>query len=138
MKLKKFEGNPILSPLPGSPWEDLVTCNPGVIYDGGKFHMLYRAAGDDEDHVIRFGLAESADGFHFTRVSREPVFGPSADGKKVDAALTSARDRLFDREHGLVKLFDPLGTQAVELRPIPGISATPRWPSPATSARSAG
>ena len=80
MKLKKFEGNPILSPLPGSPWEDLVTCNPGVIYDGGKFHMLYRAAGDDEDHVIRFGLAESADGFHFTRVSREPVFGPSADG----------------------------------------------------------
>lgn len=58
MKLKKFKGNPILSPLPGSPWEDLVTCNPGVIYDGGKFHMLYRAAGDDEDHVIRFGLAE--------------------------------------------------------------------------------
>ena len=80
MKLKKFEGNPIVSPNPDNPWENLVTCNPGVIYDGGKFRMLYRAAGDDEDHVIRFGLAESEDGFHFTRVSDRPVFGPSADG----------------------------------------------------------
>lgn len=80
MKLKKYDNNPILSPLPGSPWESLVTCNPGVIYDNGKFHMLYRAAGNDVDHVIRFGLAESVDGFHFERVSDKPVFGPSADG----------------------------------------------------------
>ena len=80
MKLHKYQGNPILSPLDDSPWENLVTCNPGVIYDGGTFYMLYRAAGDDEDHVIRFGLATSTDGFHFTRVSREPVFGPSEDG----------------------------------------------------------
>ena len=80
MKLHKYQGNPILSPLDDSPWENLVTCNPGVIYDGGTFYMLYRAAGDDEDHVIRFGLATSTDGFRFTRVSREPVFGPSEDG----------------------------------------------------------
>ena len=80
MKLHKYQGNPILSSLDDSPWENLVTCNPGVIYDGGTFYMLYRAAGDDEDHVIRFGLATSTDGFHFTRVSREPVFGPSEDG----------------------------------------------------------
>lgn len=80
MKLHKYQGNPILSPLDDSPWENLVTCNPGVIYDGGTFYMLYRAAGDDEDHVIRFGLATSTDGFHFTRASKEPVFGPSADG----------------------------------------------------------
>lgn len=80
MKLQKYQGNPILSPLAGSPWENLVTCNPGVIYDGGTFYMLYRAAGDDEDHVIRFGLATSTDGFHFTRASQEPVFGPSEDG----------------------------------------------------------
>ena len=30
-----------------------------------------------------------------------------ADPEKTDAALTSALERLFDREHGLVKLFDP-------------------------------
>ena len=35
MKLKKFEGNPILSPLDSNDWESLVTCNPGVVYDNG-------------------------------------------------------------------------------------------------------
>ena len=91
MKLQRFSGNPILSPNPANPWENLVTCNPGpwenlvtcnpgVILDDGMFYMLYRAAGDDEKHVIRFGLATSTDGFHFNRVSAEPVFGPSEDG----------------------------------------------------------
>ena len=80
MKLVKYIGNPILSPHPDHPWESLVTSNPGVIYDQGTFHMLYRAAGDDEEHVIRFGHAVSTDGFHFTRVSDAPAFGPSEDG----------------------------------------------------------
>ena len=47
MKLKKFEGNPILSPSERNDWESLVTCNPGVFYDNGMFYMLYRAAGND-------------------------------------------------------------------------------------------
>lgn len=80
MKLKKYEGNPILSPDPDSDWESLVTCNPGVIYDSGVFYMLYRAAGCDEEHVIRLGLAESRDGFHFRRMSHDPVFAPSLEG----------------------------------------------------------
>ena len=29
MKLKKFEGNPILSPTDANDWESLVTCNRG-------------------------------------------------------------------------------------------------------------
>lgn len=80
MRLKKFEGNPILSPLETNDWESLVTCNPGVIYDNGTFYMLYRAAGNDTEHVIRLGLAISKDGFHFERVSGQPVFSPSEDG----------------------------------------------------------
>ncbi len=80
MKLKKYEGNPILRPDEGNPWESLVTCNPGVIRDGETFYMLYRAAGNDTGHVIRLGLAESRDGFHFTRMSPRPVFAPSEDG----------------------------------------------------------
>lgn len=79
MKLKKYEGNPILSPNPGKEWESLVTCNPGVIHDGSKFLMLYRAAGADKEHVIRLGLAVSEDGFHFRRESDLPVFSPSLD-----------------------------------------------------------
>ncbi|MDR1680319.1 MAG: glycosidase [Prevotellaceae bacterium] len=80
MKLKKFEGNPILAPLESNAWESLVTCNPGVFYDNGVFYMLYRAAGKDAEHIIRLGLATGRDGFHFERMSGEPVFSPSIDG----------------------------------------------------------
>lgn len=81
MKLQKFSGNPVLSPNPKQPWESLAVCNPGVIYDRGTFHMLYRAAGHDAKHVIRFGLATSRDGFNFTRAQPEPALSPSADGE---------------------------------------------------------
>ena len=67
MKLKKYEKNPIIAPNPANAWENLVTCNPGVIYDDGRFYMLYRAAGDDKEHVIRLGLAVSENGFDFRR-----------------------------------------------------------------------
>lgn len=80
MKLKKCTENPILSPQDCSPWESLSTCNPGVYYDNGIFYMLYRAAGKDKKHVIRFGLATSIDGIHFERKNKLPVFSPSLDG----------------------------------------------------------
>lgn len=80
MKLKKFERNPILSPKIENSWESLVACNPGVYYDKGVFYMLYRAAGNDKEHVIRFGLATSNDGINFERQSNLPVFSPSSDG----------------------------------------------------------
>jgi predicted GH43/DUF377 family glycosyl hydrolase len=81
MKLSKFKGNPILSPDESHPWESLVVTNPAAVYDArrGKVLLLYRAAGHDPEHVVRFGLAESDDGLHFTRVSDTPVFGPSED-----------------------------------------------------------
>lgn len=81
MKLEKYSGNPILSPNPSQPWESLVVCNPGVIHDGGVFYMLYRCAGEDPEHVIRFGLATSRDGYHFRRASTKPVLSPSKDGE---------------------------------------------------------
>ena len=81
MKLEKYSGNPILSPNPKQPWESLVVCNPGVIYDRGTFYMLYRCAGNDAQHVIRFGLATSQDGLHFTRTATRPALSPSVDGE---------------------------------------------------------
>lgn len=80
MKLKKHENNPILKPHDTNPWENLVVCNPGVWYENGKFTMLYRAAGNDEQHYIRMGTAVSTDGVNFERVSDQPTFGPSNDG----------------------------------------------------------
>ena len=80
MKLQRHTDNPILKPHPSNPWENLVVCNPGVIHHDGQFHMLYRAAGDDKDHVIHFGLATSRDGIHFERQSDQPILSPSTDG----------------------------------------------------------
>lgn len=80
MKLKKYENNPILRPNPINDWESLVVCNPGVWYEDGVFYMLYRAAGDDEKHVIQLGLATSTDGFNFKRESDKPVFSPTEEG----------------------------------------------------------
>lgn len=82
MKLTKYGKNPILRPLAKNAWESFVVTNPGAVWDEKrkKVVMLYRAAGKDKGHVIRFGLAESSNGFDFKRVSDAPAFGPSADG----------------------------------------------------------
>jgi len=82
MKLTKYTGNPVLSPNPRCPWEDLCVLNPGVIYDekSGKFVMLYRAAGNDREHYIHIGLAYSRDGIKFTRANgNKPVLSPTPD-----------------------------------------------------------
>ncbi len=80
--LSRFAGNPILSPLPSSAWESLVVTNPGAWYDAENEEvlLLYRAAGNDPEHKVYFGLAKSKDGLNFERVSNEPVFSPSEDG----------------------------------------------------------
>ncbi|HEY3284480.1 MAG TPA: glycosidase [Armatimonadota bacterium] len=82
MKLRRYEGNPILSPVADHPWECLVNTNPGAWYDEerGEVLMLYRAAGDDPEHRIHFGLATSKDGIHFERASDQPILSPSVDG----------------------------------------------------------
>ena len=84
MKLKKSSENPILKPNPANDWEARCVLNPAVIYDDerNKFMMLYRAAGDDEAHVIQLGLAESDDGIHFTRLYDQPVM--KADPEQSD------------------------------------------------------
>ncbi len=79
MKLKRCANNPVLSPLKKNAWESLSVCNPGAWYEDGTFYLLYRAAGEDKEHIIRFGLAVSKDGFHFERVSDKPILSPAAD-----------------------------------------------------------
>jgi predicted GH43/DUF377 family glycosyl hydrolase len=82
MKLTRYSNNPILSPHPAHAWESLVTTNPGAWYDETTQQVLlvYRAAGNDPEHRIHFGLATSKDGYTFERASDLPIFSPSADG----------------------------------------------------------
>jgi predicted GH43/DUF377 family glycosyl hydrolase len=82
MKLIRYDGNPILSPHPGHPWEDLAVFNPAAWYDpqAGDVLLLYRAAESHPDYKCYFGLARSRDGFRFERASDQPVLGPSVEG----------------------------------------------------------
>lgn len=79
MLVKKYEKNPIIKPLKGNNWEDLVVCNPAAWYEDGTFYLLYRSAGDDLEHFIYLNLATSKDGFNFTRYSGNPVLRPTMD-----------------------------------------------------------
>ena len=69
--------NPLLEPR-GEGWEALAVFNPAVVYEGGRYWMLYRA--QDRRGISRLGLATSSDGVHFTRES-QPVLSPTDPGE---------------------------------------------------------
>jgi len=67
---QRYSENPILRPA-GTGWESRNAYNPGVLFDQGRFRMLYRGQGNDLSnlhiHVSRTGYAESTDGINFKR-----------------------------------------------------------------------
>ncbi len=82
VQLERFSGNPILSPHPDHPWEDLAVFNPAAWRDEatGEVLLLYRTAESGPEYKCWFGLARSWDGYHFERVSDRPVLSPSGEG----------------------------------------------------------
>jgi predicted GH43/DUF377 family glycosyl hydrolase len=82
MKFIRHDGNPILSPHPDHPWEDLAVFNPAAWYDEERKEvlLLYRSAESHPEYKCYFGLATSRDGYHFERASEQPVLSPSVEG----------------------------------------------------------
>jgi predicted GH43/DUF377 family glycosyl hydrolase len=72
--LGRFDGNPILEPRPKHWWESKAVFNPGVIYEEGKVHIVYRAVGDSDVSVL--GYASSVDGFRIDERLDEPIYVP--------------------------------------------------------------
>lgn len=86
--------NPLLTPQ-GQGWEALGVFNPAVIYEGGRYWMLYRA--QDRQGISRLGLATSSDGVHFVRES-QPVLSPTDPGEAggvEDPRLVKIGDRYY-------------------------------------------
>jgi len=109
-------GNPVIAPRPVSTfidpilktpvhWEALHTFNPAAVVRDGKIFVLYRAEDDTGamaigGHTSRLGLAESADGIHFTRRG-EPVFYPEKDAQEAREWPGGVEDpRIVEREDG--------------------------------------
>lgn len=94
-EIKRWPGNPILSTR-DNYWEAVQVRNPAAYRDNGKTWLLYTASGEMEvKQEIRLGLAVSEDGYHFERVSDEPIVDVSAEG--FDAgSVEDARIAKFD------------------------------------------
>lgn len=86
-------------------WEALHTFNPAAIVRNGRIYVLYRAEDDSGamaigGHVSRLGLASSADGVHFDRLT-EPVLYPAKDEQQSREAPGGVEDpRIVERPGG--------------------------------------
>ena len=97
----------VRSPLNDSlvRWEAYATFNPAAVVRNGKVYVLYRAEDETGDstiggHTSRLGLAESADGVHFTR-RETPVLFPDRDAQRQYEWPGGVEDpRIVEREDG--------------------------------------
>lgn len=69
---------PVLTPGPPHTWDSAAVGDPYVIEFGGKLFMYY--LGMDELDVQRLGVAESADGIHWTRFIENPILDVGRKG----------------------------------------------------------
>jgi len=74
VKLKRFEGNPIISPRSWVNWEVNGTFNPAAVYEDGKVHLIYRAM--SQENTSQMGYASSLDGFNIIERINEPIYVP--------------------------------------------------------------
>lgn len=73
--------NPIIRP--GKyPWRRVVTFNPAVLYDEGRFYLYERTAGGLQPFHCYVGMLESDDGVHFRHTTDQPVFTPAMAGSE--------------------------------------------------------
>jgi len=75
MRLRRYEGNPIIKPR-GDDWEAVATFNCAVLHKDGKIHVLYRAVGDYVHYVSHLGYAVFDEDLNLVERPEEPVFGP--------------------------------------------------------------
>ncbi len=128
-KLKKYEGNPILSPVKKTDFESAAVYNGTAIKKAGKIYLLYRAeqychAG----YISRICLAVSDDGVNFERYENNPMIVPEEDyekrgcedpriteiegtyyllytafsGKEVNTCLATSKDLLHWEKKGII------------------------------------
>lgn len=95
-EMRRFPGNPIITPRPGMIWEEKGTLNPTAIDLGNKTHILYRAF--SADNISTIGYASSSDGFSIDERPDKPIYKPRADFESrgcEDARIMAIADKLY-------------------------------------------
>lgn len=103
IRVKHYEGNPILKPREDTPFEKRAAFNGCPIKDGDTYYMLYRAESDPVEHfsgstlaISTIGYTKSDDGYHFT--DRRQLLSPEYDFEKFgleDPRITKFEDRYY-------------------------------------------
>lgn len=97
MKLKRYEGNPIIKPR-GDDWESVATFNCAAIHKDGKIHVLYRAVGDYDRYASHLGHAILDEDLSLLERTEEPIFSPDIEVWEMsteDPRLTEIDDELY-------------------------------------------
>ena len=97
MKLKRYEGNPLLEPR-GDDWESIAVFNCAATYKDGKIHLLYRAVGDYVRYASRLGYAIFDEDLNLLERPEEPIFSPDIEVWEMsteDPRLTEIDDELY-------------------------------------------
>ena len=85
LNIRRYPGNPVLGPQPELPWGGHEARNPGVIFDGQLFHMVFTATSEPDNGEIYLGHAVSKDGMHFTS-DPQPLMAPDPNPDTFDHA----------------------------------------------------
>jgi predicted GH43/DUF377 family glycosyl hydrolase len=98
VRLIRYPGNPIISPIKEHAWESDYTFNAAAIYLEGKTHILYRAQG--VGGVSTIGYASAKDGVKIDKRLTEPIYKP-----RIDAEVDGCEDARITRIGNTLYLF---------------------------------
>ena len=89
---KRYDKNPIISPIKENSWESVATFNPAAINLEGKTHILYRTLSSDNTSFI--GYASTSDGFNLDERYNVPIYFPREDFemKKISNGNSGCED----------------------------------------------
>lgn len=125
--LKKWHGNPILSPT-HHEWERDAAFNPTALHLGGKVHLLYRAIGPDG--MSRIGYASSKDGLNIDERLNYPIYTPQAWFETNDSDSDSqVPSPMFSSGGGWGGCEDPKITQIGDRVYMTYVAFTGSWPT---------
>jgi len=97
MKLRRYQGNPILKPR-GDDWESIEVYNPAAVCIDGKIHLLYRATGEYVKYISRLGHAIFDENLNLVERFDTPCFTPDLELWEMsveDARLTPLEGHLY-------------------------------------------
>ena len=97
--LKRYDGNPILKPIPENPWESYMVYNCAAVEIQGKVYIIYRGQAE-KNSVSKFGLAITTDGFNIDERLDQPIYQnvPDQPWEELgyeDPRATVIGDRLY-------------------------------------------